>query len=366
MWPFKPKQFLGVDIGTSSVKLVELSKKGKQIKLDTYGEFKAANYVEHSQATSNLKQPYRLTDQQIANITRLVIKESGAKSKHVTFSLPALSTFTTVFSVPEMTRKELAQSIPYEAKQYVPLPLSEVILDWHIIGKKEMSAPDGALKGPASAPGAAQLEIFVAAFPKEMVNRFSRIAKLAGLELRALELETFSLIRSSVEATKNPVAVIDLGANASNISIVKDKFIHMTHNFDISGATITSTLSSALQIDSRRAEQMKMQQGLLGQSGEAEISNIITPLVDLILSESDRILESYARKTGTKVAKIVLSGGTANLPGLVDRFVQHFKIETTISNPFLRIAHPSVIAGVLKEIGPDFAIATGLAMRELS
>lgn len=363
MWPFSSKKFLGIDVGTAAVRLVQLSKNGKRINLDTYGEFNARHYFEQGRETSPSTSSSKLTDQQIADIIKTLTKAAGATSKYATLSLPSLSTFTTVITVPKMSPKELAHAVPFEAKQYVPLPISEVILDWHIINTKHISAPSAAGSAPHDIE---QYEIFVAAFPKELIDKYARITRLAGLDLRALELETFSLVRAAVDRRyPTPVALIDLGANASNISIVKNGFVHATHNFDISGATLTNALAASLQIDLKRAEELKSRQGLLGQSGEEEISKILTPLVDLIMNESERIMATYTRKTNEKITKIVLSGGSANLPGIVERFVGRFGIETSLINPFETMTYPATLMRTLKEIGPHFAVATGLAMREL-
>lgn len=364
MWSFTKKQFLGIDIGTASVRLVQLSKKGKLLNLDTYGEFHAGNYFEHTNMATQTRSPLKLADQQIAEIIKTLMKAAGASAHRATLSLPALSTFTTVITVPKMPLKELTRAVPFEAKQYVPLPISEVMLDWHIINSRHTQAPGVAGATPHDIE---QYEIFIAAFPKELIDKYARIAKLAGLELRALELETFAMVRATIDPRyPTPIALIDLGANSSNISVVKRGFVHTTHNFDISGATLTNTLVSSLQIDVKRAEEFKSRQGLLGQSGEEEISKILAPLVDLIMNECERIMSGFTRKTNEKITKIILTGGSANLPGIVDRFVSRFGVETTLSNPFEKTIHPAILMRTLKDIGPHFTVSAGLAMRELT
>src|SRR3989344_9251168 len=102
MWPFTTNSHLGIDIGTTAVKLVEAEKKGNQIKLINYGEFKILDFVDQGK-TQDPKLSLRLLDNQISQIINLVLKETGSKTKEVTFSIPALSTFTTIITVPEMT-----------------------------------------------------------------------------------------------------------------------------------------------------------------------------------------------------------------------------------------------------------------------
>lgn len=347
MWPFKAKSFLGIDVGTASVKLVELSKKGGAISLDTYGEFKAKDYFEYVKKADGMTY-LKLIDADIVRIIKELIKETGAKSNYVNFSLPTLSTFSTIISLPKIPEKELSNAINYEAKQYVPMPLSEAILDWSIINTTSTG-----------------LEIFIAAFPKEIVNSYSRISQMSGLKLKALELETFSLARSLIYPEKEPTALIDLGATSSNISIINNSLIQLSHNFDVSGAMISRTLATALGIEKNRAEEIKFNQGLSGKNGEKELSKIITPLIDIIINETEKIMNLYLLKSGKSVKKIIISGGSANMKGLLEKFAEYFKIEINIGNPFLRINHPALLGETLKEIGPSFAIAAGLAMREL-
>lgn len=347
MWPFKAKSFLGIDVGTASVKLVELSKKGGAISLETYGEFKAKDYFEYVKKANGASY-LKLIDSDIIKIIKKLIKETDAKSRYVSFSLPTLSTFSTIISLPPIPQKELANAINYEAKQYVPIPLSEAILDWSVINTTSTG-----------------LEIFIAAFPKELVNSYSRISQMSGLKLKALELETFSLIRSLIYPEKESSTLIDLGATSSNISIISNGSIQFSHNFDFSGAIISRTLATALGIEKNRAEEIKAEMGLAGKEGDKELSKIIAPLVEILLNETEKIMNLYSRKSGKPVSKIIISGGSANMKGLLEKFTEYFKIESKIGNPFFHVNHPALLEKTLNEIGPSFAIAVGLAMREI-
>ncbi len=354
---FKEKKKLGIDIGTTSVKLVEVVKE-KEIALSTYGEFVAKDYFEYPKGSGGHFR-FKIINNDVARIIKLLIKETGARSRSVTFSLPTSSTFTTSFSMPLIPQKELAEAVSFEARQYIPLPLSEVILDWHVVNQSNLSS-----EGGISQKG--QLEIFVAAFPKELVNNYSIIAKLADLKLKALELETFALIRSLVFPSKDPIALLDLGATSSNISIVENSFIQATHNLSISGLTIMRNLAASLGIEKERAEEIKLSQGLEAKEGEQEISKLIEPFIDAIIAESEKAIGVYTKKAGHGIIKIILSGGTANMKGFLKKFNEYFKIETVMADPFCRLGHLKILEPILKEKGPLFSIATGLAMREFA
>jgi len=349
MWPFNQKQSLGIDIGTASIKLVQLSKKGDGFKLDTYGEFKVENYLEYIKKENGVSY-LKLVDEDIVRIIKFLLKESKAKSRNVTMSLPTLSTLTTIINLPAMPSNELGTAINYEAQKYIPIPLEEVILDPQFINTDATTG---------------SLEVFVAAFPKELVDGYSRIAKLADLKLKAFELETYALIRSLIYPAKEAMIILDIGATSSNISVIDNGFIAITHNLDISGSMMTGMIVNSLGLEKKRAEELKIEEGIAGKGGEKEISKIIDPLINFVISEVERVIDIYSKKSGHPIVKIILSGGSANIKGLPERFLNNLKIETVVADPFSKTYDPESLQSVLKEIGPSFSVAVGLAMKEL-
>ena len=111
--------------------------------------------------------------------------------------------------------------------------------------------------------------------------------------------------------------------------------------------------------------ELKQERGIKKGGGEEEISRIVMPLVDIIFGEIDKLTSIYFQKNGKRVTKFMLSGGTARMPGLVEYFVEKFGREIQIGDPFKGIDYPPVLAPILREVGPAFATAVGLAMREL-
>ncbi|MBI3459303.1 type IV pilus assembly protein PilM [Candidatus Azambacteria bacterium] len=349
MWPFNKKQFLGIDIGTASIKLVQLSKKGNGFKLDTYGEFKVDNYLEYVKKENGVSY-LKLIDEDIVRIIKFLLKESKAKSRIATMSLPTLSTLTTTINLPAMPSNELETAINFEAQKYIPIPIEEVILDPQFINTDEKTG---------------NLEIFVAAFPKELIDNYSRISKLAGLKLKAFELETYSLIRALIYPAKDAMVLLDIGATSSNISIIDNGFIQITHNLDISGAMITEMITNSLGLEKKRAEELKIKEGIIGKEGEKEISKILDPLINFVISEVERVIDIYSKKSGHVIIKIILLGGSANIKGLAERFSDNLKIETIVADPFSKTYYVDSLDSILKEIGPSFSVAVGLAMKEL-
>src|SRR3990167_3787432 len=187
---FSSKSKLGIDIGTASIKIVELENNNNRFALKNYGLFEMK-----SDKSTSAAQPTQLGGQSILKLpdSEIIwgIKEVLAKSKisgrNVIASIPSFSTFATVIQMPYLSEDELAKAIPFEARKYVPIPLEEVVLDWSIIG----------VTGEGARP---TVEVFLAAVPKDETVRYQNIMAGAGLNLRALELKTPALIRASHNA----------------------------------------------------------------------------------------------------------------------------------------------------------------------
>lgn len=357
--PFKlfRKNFLGVDIGTSSIKIVELSKKREKYKLENYGEVKTTALYKKSFRTFK-EHILLLSTKDIATGIKAIIEEAKIKTKDVNFTIPDFSSFFTSFDLPPMAAKELAQAVRYEAHRHIPLPLTEVVLDWTIIEGEANNKKDKK-----------KLKILSVAIPKGVVEQYQQIATLSELKLRALEAEVFALSRAAVREKERVIGLVDIGAQSSTVSIIEKGILKTSHSFDASANELTEVVARVLNIDYQKAEELKKKQGLLSVGGEIEekeeIREILSPVIDLILQELNKITEDFYRIEGKELDKIVLAGGSAFLPGLKDYFYDKVKKEIEIADPFKEVSYPPILEKTLKEMSPGYAIAVGAAMRAL-
>lgn len=353
MWnPFDfvlPKRFLGIDIGTSYLKVVEVSKFGNRRKLENYGSLSASILFKKPFRTFE-KNTILLSSADISRAISAILEEAKIKTREAIFSIPDFSTFFTNFELPSMTKEELPQAVQYEARQHIPLPLSEVTLDWQLIGGQ---VADGK-KEP--------IRILLAAVPNEVINQYREIAKISQLKLYALEAEVFGLIRSLVgEDVAGPVAIIDIGAQSTTCNIVEKRILKTSYSFDVSGNELTQVLSKSLNVDYQEADKIKQTSGFSNQvPGTREI---LLPLVDAVLAEVERIFNNFYQKGGKDIQKVILAGGSALIPGLKEYFAQNLKKEIEIANPFVSIFYPPILEKTLKAMGPAFTIAVGMALR---
>ncbi len=336
---------MGIDIGTSAIKLLELGRRGKGIQLDNYGEIKTP---------SVRRDVLLLSNQQMARAIKAILREAGMQSRAVNFSIPDFSSFFTSFELPPMSAKELESAVRFEARSYIPLPLSEITLDWQVVEGQVLNKTKNPLK------------ILVAAIPNAVISQYQEIASVCGLEIKALEAEVFALSRSLAKNEAKITAIIDIGARSTTCNIFEKENLKISHSFNVSGNELTEILSRSLKVDYEKAEELKKKAGLFGFEDEAkDVKAVLLPLIDSIVAEMKKTFKNFHQQESREVEKLILAGGSALMPGLKEYFFQEFAKEIEIANPFKGILFPPILSDTLKEMGPSYAIAVGLALKGL-
>lgn len=356
----KPKSYLGVDIGTSSIKVVQLAKTRDTYKLENYGQVSFFSETEFLPMEVYQQNALKMPDEQVAELLKKIIAASGITARSAAISLPVFSAFSTIIELPPMPQDEMEKAIQFEARQYVPVPISEVSLASMVIGEERFKQQ----AEQSAAAGKKRLEILLVAVPNEIKNKYQRIAELSGLELIAIEMETFALARALLKGTRDIVAIVDVGARSTDICIVDNGVVRISHNFESSGIDITRAYGSFLRADLAEAEKNKKSVGLNLTPGQLTEAKEVLVILDGIIAETNRIISSYLNKTGRSVSAVILSGGTALMAGFLDRFKQNSEIDVVIGDPFQGLIYPPELQKTLKDIGPSFAVAVGLAMRK--
>ena len=265
---FIPKSFLGIDIGTSTIKVVELSRWGTKKSLKNYGEIKSEVLYDKPFRTAE-KSSLLLSSKDIARALRGILEEAKIETKNAVFSIPDFSSFFTHFELPHMTKEELPEAVLYEARKHVPLPFSEVTFDWQILNKKRFNLPKEPIK------------ILMVAVPNELINQYQGIASLAKLQLQALEAEVFGLIRSSLKDEKESVVVLDIGAQTTTINVVQKGVLQSSRSIDVGGGNFSERIAQSLSIGRIEAEEKKRDKGLLSK----ELKIVLSPLIDIVVME---------------------------------------------------------------------------------
>lgn len=341
---------LGIDIGTSTIRVVELVKRGEQEELKNYAL--VSLLPTYRKPVRELqKDTWLLSPTEIAKILNSVLREAGIRTKETVFSIPDFATFFTSFSLPPMSKEEMSQAVKFEARRHVPLPLSEVTLDWIVIKDALADNSEGSL------------EILLVVVPNDIIDQHTKIAELCNLDLLALEAEVFGLFRALDRSDKKTIGLIEIGSQSTTCSIVDQKQIKFSHSFDIGGSNFTERLSKSLNLNYQAAESLKKRQGIL--EGSQNTKDVLIPLFDLILSEIGKVVDNFYKQAGKEIETYILAGNSALLPGLKQYFAQTLKKEIKLAHPFVDMMYPPVLEEIVKEIGPGFAIAAGMALKKL-
>ncbi len=357
---------LGIDIGSSAIKIVELRKKNGQAVLETYGELALGPY-----AGLAIGQAAQLPVDKIAAalVDLMKEKEVAVKTRRSGLSIPFASSLMTVVEMPDVGAAKLATMVPLEARKYIPVPIQEVMLDWSVIPKAEgrdsapMQEPEmlGAPKPVAMLP---KVDVLIVAIHNDTIAKYQNIVTRAGLEAGFFEIEVFSTMRSVLDEGLKPVLIMDMGAASTKLYIVERGIVRLSHTVNRGSQDITAAMASSLGVTAERAEVVKREVGLTGP--DASIAEVATLVLDTIFSEAATTLFSFEKKYNRPVSKAILVGGGASLKGLIDLAKTNLKIEVEIGLPFNKVSAPAFLENILHETGPEFAVAIGLALRKLS
>jgi type IV pilus assembly protein PilM len=348
---FKPKSFLGVDIGTTSIKLAEIAQGPKKPQLLNYGWLETSGYLERfndALQTSSL----RILEKDTAEILKFLISQVKPKTNHVIASLPSFAAFVTLLEIPAMPPADTTKAVIFQARQYIPLPISEITLDWLKVGEKE------------NEEGVKKQQILLISVPNERINCYRSIFKKAGLNLAALEIESLSLTRALINNDPTPTLLVDIGGRSTNIAVVDGGFWKYNGRTDFAGANLTQAISSSINIEVKRAEELKKRRGLLGTGGEYELSTLMFPFLDVIIQEVRRVKNIYEKEYQGKIERIILVGGGANLLGIEDYCSKQLELPVVKGAPFNRISYPPGLEPMINELGPSLAVAIGLGIKE--
>lgn len=349
----KEQSVLGVDIGSSSIKIVQLKKEKERAILETYGEIATGPY-----ADLKVGQTAKLSEDAVVTALKDVLKEANAKAKTAVVAIPLKSSFVITVSLPFSPDKDIAEVIQMEARRYVPVPISEAELDWWVI-------PEGLEKNVPAEEKRKFTRVLLVAIHKDIINLYKSIISKANLKARAYEIESFSMVRSCLGKESSPVAILDFGASTTKLAVVDYGIIRSSYSINHGSQDLTLALSRSLNIDFSRAEEMKREIGLSDLPENKEVVAVLEPILDYVFTEANRFVKDFHQKYHHSIGKIILTGGGSLLKGLIDFTVKRFTIEVELADPFAKVEYPAFLANSLKGVGMNFSIAIGLALREL-
>ncbi|MDR3519634.1 MAG: type IV pilus assembly protein PilM [Candidatus Pacebacteria bacterium] len=355
---------IGVDIGSSAIKVVEIKKKGGKAMLETYGAIALGPYsdLEAGRVTN-------LPIEKVVLALKEVLKQSDVTNNPLAIAIPVQSSLIFTIELPaQVGAAEIAAIVPTEARKYIPVPITEVSIDYFILPKKEASFSELNADTTNVDPSVEKVEkinVLVVATQNDAVAKYRSIVSQCGLEASFFEIEIFSSIRANFEHELSPVLLMDFGASRTKLSIVEFGLVKSYHTIERGGADISNSISKSLNIPFVEAEKMKKEFGFFGSPTEKSLSDIIKLHIDYIFSEANNVLLGYEKRYDRTISKVILTGGGCLLKGLKEIAVNNFQAEIEIGHPFSKVGAPEFLEKVLDNMGPEFAVALGAALRKL-
>lgn len=331
--------FVGLDIGTSTIKGVQVKNKG----LISYHQMAAPGVSLLSENPDDLKK--------LSEALSRFFAEGNFKTRDLVASVPESQVFARVITLPQMGEAEIASSVQNEAQQYVPMPLDQVAFDFEILGPSELEA--------------GKVDVLLVAVPKSLTSKYLQITKNAGLNLLSLETETIAISRSIVGKTMDAVMVASIGASTTDIAVFSGGAIRFTRSIATGGQALERALTQSFNLAPGQAAEYIRTYGL-EEKLEGKIMSAIRPVFDIIKDELKRTQAFFSSRSQRPLERLVVVGGTANLPGVLVYLADSLGMEAARGNPWEIIAIPANFPREqLEEIAPSFAVAAGLALKEI-
>ncbi len=355
---------IGVDIGSSSIKIVQLKNENGIAVLETYGAVSFGSYVQNSYNGQAVNPTHDQTIKAILDLT----KESNITSFESAVAIPSASSLVFLLELPAtVSQKDFATVIPLEARRYIPVPITEVSIDWWVVphdevveGNEDSGEDEGALKKQRP------LRVLVAAIHNEALKRFQEVVRDAKFSSDFFEIEMFSNVRSCVGQDLSSVVLIDLGASKTKVTIVYRGVLQDFHIINRGSQDLTRVLGTGLNLPLPKAEEVKKKFGLTSSSEYPQAESIIGGSLEYTMAEINNIILSYEKKYNQSIDKIMITGGGAGLPGIVEFMSAKLPAPVIKADPFSHVKTPAFLDPILAEVGPEFGVALGLAMRKLS
>ncbi len=342
------KNVVGLDIGFSSTKIVVLSHKEKPPRIVSLGSIATPQPGIISDADLDLDA--------VAQALKSLVSEVKIPGKDVVIALPESRIFTrVVYDLPYLTNDELSQAIKYAAEEFVPMSINDVNLNYQVIFRSPQ-------KGPKS-----RTIVLVIATPKALLEKYLKVLTMADLKPVAIETELIAASRSLVG--NNPYSpttlIINLGSTTTDYAVVSDGFILMTRSIATGGNALTRAIAQTFNFELVQAEEYKKVYGLLEDQLEGKLFQALKPIFDVIVLEAKRVIQAHEAQNPDKAVKrVILTGGGAQLPGVVLYFANSLGLEVQEADPWAAVTKEDNIKSKLNASAALYSVAAGLALRE--
>jgi len=333
---------IGLDLGSKTIKIVELEKEGAGFKLSSLG---VIGYT--GNPLSQIKDDKEMAG--LAEAIRKLAKEAKISSREISLALPESLVFTRTIRFPPLTDQEIAAAVKWEAEQYIPIPLNEAIIEHQVVERME-----GGIK-----PGVA---VLLVASPKALVEKYIKVIQAAGFTVVGIETEALALARA-LAPSQGVAMLVDFGAASTSMVIVKNGMVAFSRSIPIAGEAFTRALSQGLGIAHQQAEEYKKTYGL-SKELEGKVKATLDPVFNLVIDEIKKAIHFYqSEEKGEPPTALIVSGGTSTMPEAISKLSDLLGLEVVVGNPFIKVKVSPDAAKNLQNYAPLYSVAVGLALR---
>ncbi len=344
--PLARDRVVGIDIGASSIKVVELEERDGVVTLTTYGELQLGPYGDGTAIGQAIALSASVERQALVDILR----ESAVKAKHAVLAIPLSSSFVTTMSLEAGPEDDISSRVRVDARKYIPVPIGDVTLDWAEITVNS-----------AGAPGTR--DVLLAAIQNDALKRFLNLMQTADLPGPPTEIECFSAIRATFETERPNTAVIDIGAGVSKLYITEQGLLARMHRVPTGGIKVTERMVEERQLSFADAETLK-RTVTTTDADYGWVQKLTQVTYGRTIKEFRQVIEEYQSRSGLEVTDVILTGGGATGFGLDTMIAHELGRRVSIAVPFNKVAYPAFMEDTLTVIGPIFAPALGAALRQ--
>ncbi|MBU1089160.1 type IV pilus assembly protein PilM, partial [Patescibacteria group bacterium] len=309
------KDFLGIDVGRGSIKIVALSKEAESLELRGIGETQTNNTDWTSGDNKQIKE--------LASDIKLLLRDMKLKDSFAAVSLPENEVISRLVKLPPLKKNEIKEALRFEAETFVPYPLDEVSIDYDVVEEDE----------------AGRLLVFAIAAKNNLIQYYLKLFKSVGVELLSLESSSLAIKRvaNQVVGTESHVLLMDIGEKYSSVVCLNKGQIYYTRTIPAGGESLTRSISVNLGLDMVSAEEYKKAYGMNPLELEGKIKNAVLPVFNSIAEELRKTIVSYREEWQNSIGLLILSGGGANMPGFAEELTKVLGIEVQVMQPFLRV-----------------------------
>lgn len=342
-------QSIGLDIGSSFIKVVQLKRDKEKIVLETYGEIALGPY-----AGLEAGQAVHLGEEKTLEAIQDLFKEAKITVKDTTIAIDSYAAYVSLVKVPKVEDSELRTMMPLEARKYIPVPLTDVQLDWwHIPTMINIGADER------------MINVVLAAVKNDTLMTYDRLSKKLGLTNVDYEIQGFSLLRSTQALTSQMVLYVDIGAQYTTVSLIYGETVLDMHVITRGSQDSTGQLSKALSIPLKTAEETKRTFGYHGDAANPYVKDVMQLSSYPLFGEVARLSLMYERKYNQNIEGIILTGGGARVPYVLDAYNETVHIPGRIASPFDQIEVPPFLKEMIDRVGPSYSVAIGCALKKL-